>query len=109
MSTYCGYTLEDDRPLLVQDARLSTRFAGLLPASVGYCRYMGVPVRDESGRAIGTVCIIDQQMDRPLVDADVELMELVAMRANAELARERYLAERMAEKEPAVRPWATGA
>ena len=97
--TYCGYTMEDDRPLLVQDARLNPRFAGLLPASVGFCRYMGVPVRDEAGKAIGTICIIDQQMDQPLGDADIELMEMVAMRANAELARERYLAERIAEKD----------
>ncbi len=99
MDTYCGYTLEGDRPLLVQDARQSPLFAGLLPASVGYCRYMGVPVRDESGRAIGTICIIDQHMDQPLGDADLELMEMVAMRANSELARERYLSERMAEKD----------
>ena len=99
MDTYCGYTLEDDRPLLVQDARQSALFAGLLPASVGYCRYMGVPVRDEAGKAIGTLCIIDQNMDQPLAGADLELMEMVAMRANAELARERYLAERIAEKD----------
>lgn len=99
MSTYCGYTLEDDRTLMVQDARENPRFSGLLPASVGYCRYLGVPVRDEAGRAIGTLCIIDQQMDTPLTDADVEMMELVAMRANAELARERFLAERMAQKD----------
>ena len=99
MQTYCGYTLEDDRALMVQDAMRNPRFSGLLPASVGFCRYLGVPVRNEAGRAIGTVCITDQKMDEPLTDADVELMELVAMRANAELARERYLAERMAEKD----------
>ena len=99
MQTYCGYTLEDDRALLVQDAMKSSRFSGLLPAGVGYCRYLGVPVRDEAGRAIGTVCITDQRMDTTLTEEDVELMEMVAMRANAELARERYLAERMAEKD----------
>lgn len=97
--TYCGYTLVDDDTLLVQDARKDPRCAGLLPASVGFCRYLGVPVRDETGRAIGTLCIIDQQMDRPLGPADVELMEMIAMRTNAELIRERYLAERIAEKD----------
>lgn len=99
MDTYCGYTLEDDRPLLVQDARQNPRFAGLLPASVGFCRYLGVPVRDEQGKAIGTICIIDQAVEMPLGEVDLELMELVAMRANAELARERYLAERIREKD----------
>ncbi len=97
--TYCGFTLVDNDALLVQDARQDDRCATLLPASVGYCRYLGVPVRDEAGRAIGTLCIIDQQMDRPLGPSDVELMQMVAMRANAELVRERYLAERMAEKD----------
>ena len=74
-------------------------FSSLLPASVGFCRYLGVPVRDGNGKAIGTLCITDQRMDHPLTDADVELMQTVAMRANAELARERYLAERIAEKD----------
>ena len=97
--TYCGYTLLDDRALLVQDAMKNSRFSGLLPASAGFCRYLGVPVRDETGRAIGTVCITDQKMDVPLTESDIELMELVAMRANAEIARERHLAERMAEKD----------
>lgn len=97
--TYCGYTLSDDATLAVQDARLVERCSNLLPATVGFCRYLGVPVRDEMGRAIGTLCIVDQQMDRLLTNADVELMETVAMRVNAELARERYLAERMAEKD----------
>ena len=99
MATYCGYTLEENAALAVQDARLDPRYAALLPATVGFCRYLGVPVRDERGRAIGTLCIVDQQMDRLLTPADVEMMEMVAMRANAELARERYLAERMAEKD----------
>ena len=99
MQTYCGYTLLDDRALLVQDAMKNSRFSGLLPASAGFCRYLGVPVRDETGRAIGTVCITDQKMDVPLTESDIELMELVAMRANAEIARERHLAERMAEKD----------
>ena len=97
--TYCGFTLVDNNALLVQDARTDERCGGLLPASVGYCRYLGVPVRDEGGKAIGTLCIIDQQMHRALGPPDVELMEMVAMRANAELIRERYLAERMAEKD----------
>ena len=99
MATYCGYTLEENVALAVQDARQDPRYASLLPATVGFCRYLGVPVRDEAGRAIGTLCIVDQQMDRLLTPADIEVMEMVAMRANAELARERYLAERMAEKD----------
>ncbi len=97
--TYCGFTLADDKPLIVQNALLDSRCANLLPASVGFCRYMGVPVRDESGQAIGTLCIVDEQMEKPLSATDIELMELIAMRVNAELARERYLAERIAERE----------
>ncbi len=97
--TYCGYTLEDNQVLLVQDAAQNPRFAGLLPASVGFCRYLGVPVRDSEGKSIGTLCIVDQQMDRILGPADVELMEIFAIRVNAELARERYLKEKVAESE----------
>jgi len=97
--TYCGHTLATDGVLLVQNARIEPRFAQLLPATVGYCRYLGVPVRDEAGRAIGTLCIVDQLIDRKLGPVDIELMETVAIRANAELARERYLAERVAESE----------
>lgn len=97
--TYCGTTLANDGVLLVQNASIEPEFAELLPATVGYCRYLGIPVRDETGKAIGTLCIVDQFTDRELGPADIELLETVAIRANAELARERYLAERVAESE----------
>lgn len=97
--TYCGFMLQDDQTLLVQDASTMPRFAELLPVAVGFCRYLGVPVRNEQGKAIGSLCIVDKQMDRILGQADVELMEILAIRVNAELARERYLAEKVAESE----------
>lgn len=97
--TYCGFTLGDDATLLVQDALADARYARLLPATVGYCRYLGVPIRDETGRALGTFCIVDTRTDQPLGPSDVELIEMVSIRINAELTRERYIAERMAEKD----------
>lgn len=97
--TYCGFTLGNDRALLVQNASSDPKFASLLPATVGYCRYLGVPVRDELGRAIGTLCIVDVKSDRMLGPADVEMIETVSLRVNAELNRERYLRERIAVQE----------
>lgn len=60
-AVFCHFTLAQDVPLVVPDARLDPRFADH-PIVVGppHIRfYAGVPVLHPDGRRIGTVCIVD--------------------------------------------------
>lgn len=60
--TFCRYILDDERPMVVQDATKDPRFA-MHPAVTGESHirfYAGVPLRTREGHAIGTVCAIDR-------------------------------------------------
>jgi diguanylate cyclase (GGDEF)-like protein len=59
-NTFCRYTILQDEPLVVPDARLDPRFAEN-PYVVGdphVCSYAGVPLRTSDGHNIGSVCAI---------------------------------------------------
>jgi PAS domain S-box-containing protein len=59
-----------------------------LLAEMGVASYIGIPLWDSSGRPIGLIALMDS---KPLPDAAsaTQLLQLVATRAAAELARER--------------------
>lgn len=97
--TYCQFALRQKSPLLVQDARQSADHQGLLPVALGFCRYLGAPVKDDTGQIIGTICIVDRHVEQTLSDDDLELIHTVAIRISAELSRERYLNEKLAAKD----------
>jgi len=101
--SYCQFALQSVQPKVVQNARKDPELVRIRPSRAGLTRYLGVPVRDEEGGAIGTLCILDDKSDQPLDEQDVQFMSLVAVRVNAELARERHLRDRLAEKDAAIR------
>lgn len=100
--SYCQFALEYSGPFFVQDARTDTRTCDLLPARFGLTRYAGVPINDPGGRQIGTLCILDSCSDKTVDQEDFQFLSLLSMRVSAELAREAYLADRIAEKEAVV-------
>ena len=57
--TYCAITGKLNDALLVSDGRRDTRHPWMRGNSV--VSYCGVPVRDESGTAIGTLCHFDDK------------------------------------------------
>lgn len=100
--SYCQFALEKAGPFCVQDARTDKRTCELLPARFGLTRYAGAPIKEPSGRLIGTLCILDNFSDRTIDDNDLQFLSLLAMRVGAELAREAYMADRIAEKQAVV-------
>lgn len=58
-ATYCAIVQRHDQPLEVADVRSEHRFPWMKRNS--FTSYCGVPVRDEDGRVIGTVCHFDIQ------------------------------------------------
>ena len=85
--TFCQFTLAADRPLVVPDTLLDERFASLPlvkdPPRLRF--YAGHPVRDEGGRAVGTLCCADTR-PRDEAVARPEVMAELAELAGRELA-----------------------
>lgn len=58
----CRYAVESGQPLVVEDARTDELFAdhpGVLDKT--WVSYLGIPLVDDGGHALGTLCVWDQQ------------------------------------------------
>jgi excisionase family DNA binding protein len=78
---FCSHAILQDGPFVVEDAISDVRFAGnpLVLAAPHMRFYAGVPLRDSSGMAMGTLCVIDRE-PRKLRAAELEaLMDLAAI------------------------------
>lgn len=77
--TFCRYVLNDDQPMVVQDASRDPRFI-THPAVTGpdHVRfYAGVPLKTKAGHTIGTVCAIDRT-PRSFSRKDLGILEELA-------------------------------
>ncbi|MBS0661046.1 MAG: GAF domain-containing protein [Verrucomicrobia bacterium] len=98
---FCSYTILSDGQLEVPDATKDERFAGNpLVTSEPHIRfYLGSPLLDHEGFALGSLCVIDRK-PRALSAAQREGLEALARQFSArlELRRQaRELAELLAE------------
>ncbi len=100
--SYCKFTLRESRALAIQDTRRVPEFRRLPQAWVGYSRYVGAPIYDPAGKAIGTICFLDGHSERLVDEEDARFMSLLAMRVSAELAREQFIQQRVSEQQEVV-------
>jgi sigma-B regulation protein RsbU (phosphoserine phosphatase) len=69
--SFCRLVVQDDAPLVVEDARRSERTADILAVQdLGVIAYAGTPLRDPDGFVLGSVCAID---DKPHAWSATEL------------------------------------
>lgn len=75
---YCPYTIAARAPVRIEDARNDPSLAdNLAVTQVGMVAYLGAPLIDEHGHALGTVCVLDDR-PRAWTDADVDTMVALA-------------------------------
>jgi GAF domain-containing protein len=74
--TYCSITGHTTAPFNTADAGADARLREH-PARQSTLSYCGVPLRDEEGRAVGTLCHFDV-VPRPVPESEIPVLEAVA-------------------------------
>jgi GAF domain-containing protein len=83
--SFCRHVILSARPLVVTDARADGRVCdNLAIADLGVIAYAGMPLTDEDGHILGSLCAID---DRPRnwTDTELDLLADLATACSAEL------------------------
>ncbi|MFO7786356.1 MAG: ATP-binding protein [Halospina sp.] len=77
--SFCGHVIHQDRPMVVENAEDDERFADnpLVTGAPHIRFYAGIPLHDDSGYPIGTLCVIDTQ-SRWLNEAQLDCLRLLA-------------------------------
>jgi len=58
--TFCHYAIAQGEPLAIDDTRAHTVYSRVPTVeTLGVAAYLGVPLRDEQGYALGSLCVID--------------------------------------------------
>jgi PAS domain S-box-containing protein len=77
--SFCHFTIQQDEPMIVEDASADERFAGypdVMEGRIGF--YAGVPVYSpDKGERIGAVCVMDTKK-RTILPEQIAAMQLVS-------------------------------
>lgn len=85
---FCSHAILQDGPFVVEDAMADERFNGnpLVLADPHIRFYAGVPLRDQDGNAMGTLCVIDRE-PRKLRSTELQALLDLAAIASTEIKR----------------------
>lgn len=86
--SFCGHTILQPEPLVVNDARDDSRFADnpLVAHENGVRFYAGIPLRLPDGAVVGSFCVVDQS------PRDFSAQDLAALSDLAALAEDEFAA-----------------
>jgi GAF domain-containing protein len=84
--SFCGYTVLEDEPLIIPDAKADPRFAGnpMVVNSPFIRFYAGVPLKSADGKRVGAFCIKDHE-PREFPPEKIDLLRALANWAELEL------------------------
>ena len=91
---FCGYTILDPKPLIVEDATVDGRFSDnpLVTGALGIRFYAGFPLHAGDGLRLGTLCVIDTHPRELRVD-QISALQALANQACAQLKSRQVLRE----------------
>lgn len=91
--SFCQWVVRDQAPVVTEDARLDQRLRdNLAIPDLGVVAYAGHPIRDHTGRIIGSLCAIDTE-PRDWTPEALEALEDLAAACTTELAQRGLRAE----------------
>jgi diguanylate cyclase (GGDEF)-like protein len=84
--SFCGHTILQDQPMVVEDARTDERFSDnpLVTGDPGIRFYAGYPLSAPDGSKLGSLCIIDRK-PRKLSDAERQTLVTLGRLIESEL------------------------
>ncbi|MFJ1249357.1 GAF domain-containing protein, partial [Streptomyces albidoflavus] len=86
-SAYCPYVVVRRKALVLEDVCDFPRFAGNpVVDEIGIRSYLGAPLIDRTGLALGTVCVVDTQ-PRPWGRAGLDTIKAMAAELTEQLQR----------------------
>ncbi len=92
--SFCRIVVANSAPLVISDARIDPRVAGHEAIGrFGIVAYLGVPVKDETGRAIAALCVAETK-PRAWTSANVKLLQSFAEGISTQI-KAMVLSERM--------------
>lgn len=98
---FCSETIRHPtKPLIIEDAKLDQRFYNnsLVKKPGGIRFYAGMPLLDDAGQALGSLCIIDE-MPRQISNDDLDVLHDLAQAASVALDLHRTVVDlRASEK-----------
>ncbi|MCE0483354.1 MAG: response regulator [Methylacidiphilales bacterium] len=85
-AAFCGYTILEDKQLVVPDAKLDPRFVDnpLVTGKPNIRFYLGNPIAAPDGSRVGTLCVIDRHPRIPSAE-DLAVLQDLALIAQNEL------------------------
>lgn len=98
--SFCQWVVHDQAPVVTSDARLDERLRdNLAIPDLGVVAYAGHPLRDHTGRIIGSLCAIDTE-PREWDEAALQILGDLAAACSTEIAQRsmRTLATRTAQE-----------
>ena len=97
--TYCQYAVEDDDPLVLEDATDGSVIPDNIYAQHGLTCYLGEPITID-GELYGTVCFADDRTtDAEFDDVDIAFLEILGDAVGYELAQKHQRERLRAEQE----------
>ena len=91
--SFCQWVVHDQAPVVTDDARLDARLRdNLAIPDLGVVAYAGHPIRDHTGRIIGSLCAIDPE-PRAWDEASLAALEDLAAACSTEIAQRGLRAE----------------
>lgn len=92
---FCAHTILDNQPLIINDTRNDVRFSNnpLVTGEPHVTFYAGIPLTDNEGFSLGTLCVIDEK-PKQLTEVQLQGLNIIAAQVITQFRLRRELAQK---------------